>query len=291
MVVCTADMSGFIRDIEEKDFQQLVVERSATVPVVVDFWAAWCGPCRVLGPLLEREIERLGGRVELAKVDTEANPEISERFGIRGIPAVKAFRHGKVVAEFEGARPAAFLQSWLAQVAPSPARQALEQAEQALGRGDSAAAEAELRKLLDDKEVGSRSAWRLAHMLLGLGRLEEIEALLGRVDPRSKEAETIPTLRRQLQFHADAAAYGGEERAQAALAANPEDLEARYALGSALAARGEVAGALEEFLGIVSRNRKFRSDGARIAMLALFDRIGHDNELVRTYKRKLQVVL
>src|SRR5690606_12674268 len=101
---------------------------------------------------------------------------------------------------------------------------------------------------------------------------------------------SIPTLRRQLQFHADAAAYGGEERARAALAANPEDLEARYALGSALAVRGEVADALEEFLGVVSRNRKFRDDGARLAMLALFDHIGHDNDLVRTYKRKLQVV-
>jgi putative thioredoxin len=285
------DMSGVIRDIGAQDFQKLVVERSAEVPVVVDFWAAWCGPCRVLGPVLEREVERLGGKVELAKVDTDANPELAQRFNIRGIPAVKAFRNGKVVAEFEGARPAAFLQTWLAQVAPSPARQALEQAEQALERGASAAAEPELRKLLEDPEVGSRAAWRLAFLLLGLGRLEEIESLLGRVDPRSKEAESIPTLRRQLQFHADAAAYGGEERARAALAANPEDLEARYALGSALAARGEMEGALEEFLAIVSRNRKFRGDGARLAMLALFDRIGHDNELVRTYKRKLQVVL
>jgi putative thioredoxin len=284
-------MNGVIRDIEEKNFEQLVVERSAAVPVVVDFWAAWCGPCRVLGPLLEREIERLDGKVELAKVDTEANPELAQRFNIRGIPAVKAFRNGKVVAEFEGSRPAAFLQSWLAQVAPSPARQALEKAEQALERAENAAAEAELRKLLEDKEVGSRAAWHLAHMLLEQRRLEEIEALLGRVDPRSKEAEAIPTLRRQLLFHADALAYGGEERARAALTANQEDLEARYALGSALAVRGELEGALEEFLGIVSRNRKFRNDGARLAMLALFDRIGHNNDLVRTYKRKLQVVL
>lgn len=259
--------------------------------MVVDFWAAWCGPCRALGPLLEREVEKLGGKVELAKVDTDANPGLSQRFNIRGIPAVKAFRNGKVVAEFEGARPAAFLQSWLAQLAPSPARQALEQAEQALERGERAASEPELRKLLDDFEVGSRAAWRLAHLLLEVGRIEEIEALLGRIDPRSKEAEAIPSLWRQLQFHMDAAAYGGEERARAALASNPEDLEARHALGSALAARGELEGALEEFLGIVSRNRKFREDGARLAMLAIFDRIGHDNELVRTYKRKLQVVL
>src|SRR5262245_52105835 len=108
--------TAVIKDVGDADFEREVVARSAAVPVVVDFWAAWCGPCRTLGPLLEREIEALGGRVELAKIDVDANPALAERFQIRGIPAVKAFVDGKVAASFEGARDPGFVRGWLGEV-------------------------------------------------------------------------------------------------------------------------------------------------------------------------------
>src|SRR5215471_21207113 len=118
-------MPTAIKDVNESAFACAVIGRWREVPVVVDFWGAWCGPCRVLGPILEREVAALGGRVELVKVDTDANPKLAARYDIRGIPAVKAFSGGEVTREFVGVQPADFLRRWLAELAPSPGRQAL----------------------------------------------------------------------------------------------------------------------------------------------------------------------
>jgi putative thioredoxin len=280
-----------VKDVGEKDFAKEVLERSATVPVVVDFWAPWCGPCRVLGPVLEAEVAALGGRVELVKVNTDESPSLSQSFGIQGIPAVKAFRDGKVVSEFVGAVPAPQIRQFLKQLAPSPGVTALAGAEAALRAGRAAEAEAALAPLVDDAEVKNRALLALARALLAQGRAAEARAALDRIDPRSTEALAIPPLERAIAFSADAEAYGGEAAARAAVAANPKDLEAHYALGSALAARGEHREALEQFLEVVARNRKLKDDGARTAMLAIFDQLGGDHELTQEFRRKLQIVL
>src|SRR5919106_25613 len=113
-------------DVTEQDFEQRVVERSREVPVVVDFWAEWCGPCRTLTPALEKAVRARGGEIELAKIDTDANPGISRSFGIQSIPAVKAFKDGKVVAEFIGAQPPAAIESFLNEIVPSKADRLVE---------------------------------------------------------------------------------------------------------------------------------------------------------------------
>ncbi len=285
-------MSESIKDVSAEQFEAEVLKRSHEKPVVVDFWAAWCAPCRALAPVLEREIAALGGRVELAKVDVDAevNERLSADYDIRGIPAVKAFREGKVVAQFEGARDAAFIRAWLAGIAPSPARLALEAAEKKLEAGD-LSGEPELRALLGDAEIANRAALTLAKLLLARGDAAGAEEALKHIDPRSVEADAIPTLERRIGFVRDAEAFGGEEKARAAVEDDPENLEARYALGCALAAKGELEAALEAFLSVVSKSRKFRDDAARVAMLAIFEQLGSDSDLARTWRRKLMIAL
>jgi putative thioredoxin len=283
--------SANVKDVGQKDFAAEVIERSKTVPVVVDFWAPWCGPCRVLGPIIEKEVEALGGRAILVKVNTDENQELAYQYGIQGIPAVKGFRDGKVVAEFVGAVPAPHIQRFLKQLVPAPGLAALEKAEADARAGRTAEAEAALRTLTTDAEVRDRARLVLARLLGDSGRVEEARAEIAQIDARSAEALALPTLERRLTFAADAADYGGEEKARTALGADDKDLEARYALASALAARGETREALEHFLEIASRNRKFKDDGARLAMLAIFDQLGGDHDLTQEYRRRLQIVL
>jgi putative thioredoxin len=277
-------------DVNEAEFAEKVLGASRDQPVVVDFWAPWCGPCRVLGPVLEAEVGALGGRVKMVKVNTDQNPNLAARFNIQGIPAVKAFRNGEVAAEFVGARPVPFVRSWLAALAPSPAVEALARATAALGEGKSAEAEAALRPLIDDPEVKNQARLALARALLTAGRSADVASLLAGIDPRSPAADSVPTLERLLALATEAAA-GDEAQARAKVDADPKDLDARYAVASALTARGDFAGALEQFLDVVTRNRKHRDESARLAMLAIFDLLGNAHPLTQDFRRRLQIVL
>jgi putative thioredoxin len=279
-----------VKDVNESGFEAEVIARSREVPVVVDFWAAWCGPCRVLGPIIEREVAALGGRVELVKVDTDANPKLAARYNIQGIPAVKAFAGGEVVREFVGLQTADFLRRWLAELAPSPGRQALAAAAALAAKGDRAGAESALRAVLGDAEVADAAAVALANLLLDGGRADDAEAALASVDPRSPQADAADAVRRRLTFARDAAAFGGRDAAAAALARDANDLEARFALASAHAAALEWEAALAELLELVKRSRKFRDDGARRAMLTIFEHLGPQNPTVSDYRRQLQIV-
>jgi putative thioredoxin len=278
-------------DVNEADFIEKVLGASRDKPVIVDFWAPWCGPCRVLGPVLEAEVRALGDRVKMVKVNTDESPNLAARYNIQGIPAVKAFRNGEVASEFVGARPVPFVRSWLAALAPSPSAEAFARGTEALRTGNTTEAEAALRPLIDDPEVKNQARLALARALLSSGRPADVAALLAGIDPRHPAADSIPTLERLLAFSTDAAAGGGEDQARAKADADPKDLDARYALASALAARGDFAPALEHFLDVVTRNRKFRDEGARLGMLAIFDLLGNDHPLTQDFRRRLQIVL
>lgn len=270
---------SWVKDVSEAEFETAVLRRSREVPVVVDFWAGWCAPCRMLGPTLEREVNALGGRVELAKVDVDRAQALSQRFGVQGIPAVMAFRDGEVVADFTGARDAGFVRQWLAKLAPS-------ESSQALARADD---EASLRALLADPEVSSKAALKLAQLLLQAGRTRDALEVLSQA--KGLDPEVAESLRRRAAFALDAGQYGGEDKARAALAARPDDLDAKWALASAQAAKGQLADALASFLSLVGTSRKYRDDGARKAMVTLFEALGPQHELTREFRRRLQTLL
>jgi putative thioredoxin len=278
-----------ILDVGDRDFEREVLERSKEVPVVVDFWAPWCGPCRTLGPVLERLATEHAGAFVLAKVNVDEAPAVAEAFRIQSIPAAKGFRDGALVAEFVGAQPEAAIRQFLASLLPTEADRLAQAGEDKAAGGDTAGAEADFEAAL------ARDA-RHPRALLGLARVhakrgEEAEALtlLERVPPGTSIGRDAERLAAELRMRADA--IGDEATLRARVAANPEDLDARLQLGRVLAACGRHEEALAELLEVVRRDRQFADQAARKAMLDLFEVLGPRHPLTEKYRSELARVL
>lgn len=285
-------MSDAVRDVSTASFEADVIERSRAIPVVVDFWAPWCGPCRTLGPLLEKEVQALGGRVEMVKVNTDANPELATRYQTLSIPAVKAFRDGQVVDEFVGLVPVPTLRRFLNQLAPSPTLEAMARAREAYAAAAPDSAD-RLRPLVDDPEVGSEAAFRLAHRLVELGAIAEARAAITKVAPTSDFSVRVESLERLADFVEAASDEVVATKPQLAAAAEAGDHDARYRLAAVAARQGSWVESLGNLLESVSRKPRHADGAARKAMLAIFDHLeepGRDAELARDYRRKLQIV-
>ena len=283
-----------MKDINEADFQNAVLERSREVPVLVDFWAPWCGPCRTLGPLLEKAVESLAGRVELVKIDTDANPAIAAQFGIQGIPAVKAFRNGQVVDEFSGVIPVLEIAAFIARLVPSDAAEKLSRAMTLWTAADRKGAEEILRGLLDDAEAGSAAAFHLAHLLTETdASAGEIRALAEKIHPSAQEYTRVESLL-ALADLVERARPEATQQLLALVAENPKDHDAKLALAANHLTTSNVQAALDVLLQSVSRNPKHAEGAALKSILAIFDHLEEppaQPELVRDYRRQLQIVL
>jgi putative thioredoxin len=253
-----------VYDVSERDFMERVVERSREVPVVVDFWAEWCGPCRTLGPALEAAVAKREGEVELAKVDTDANQSLAASFQIRGIPAVKAFKDGNVVAEFTGAIPPAQIEQFLDQFVPS-------QADKLAAADD----EDSLRKALEIDARNAAAARKLGRLLLDRGDTDEALELLDRF-PGDFEAEGLTARVRLLADIGEARTDGAGTLSRAFEAWDTGDLE------RALDGLQEV---------VAETDDPERRDQLRRVMVAIFTELGADHPLAREHRRRLASAL
>lgn len=276
-------------DVTESSFDQAVIETSRKVPVLVDFWAEWCAPCRALKPILEKLADDYGGRFVLAKVNSDQNPELAARYGVRGIPNVKAFVGGELVDEFSGALPEAMVRRFIDGLMPSEVDKLRQQAGEAkvAGRTEDALALLERAAELDPQN----DAVRLdrAEILLDLNRVDEARGLLGALDTLTREEP------RAAQLIARAAFAGGSAESAASLesrvAANPGDLAARLALAKACVQAKRYEAAMEHLLEIIRRDRDFEDDVGRKTRLQVFNLLGNEGDLVNKYRRLMATAL
>jgi putative thioredoxin len=277
--------SQWVIDVGDRDFETAVLERSKAVPVVVDFWAPWCGPCRTLGPLLERLADEHAGAFILAKVNVDEAPAVAQAFGIQSIPAVKAFRDGVVVGEFVGAQLEPTVRKLLELALPTAADRLVADAAE-LPPAD---AEARLREALELEPRHAGALLALARALAARGETAAALKLLDLVSPPSPLLADAERLAAELRTRGNGA---GDERAlRARIEADPDDLRARLELGRTLAALGRHEEALGELLGVVQRDRSFADDAARKAMVDLFAVLGSDHPLTDRFRGELAKAL
>jgi putative thioredoxin len=269
--------ADLIKNTTTKDFMRDVVEASREVPVLVDFWAPWCGPCRQLTPILEKAVRAAKGAVRLVKLNIDEHPQIPGQMGVQSIPAVFAFQDGKPVDGFMGALPESRVNAFIARLIGDTAGDTaadLEAAEAALAAGDVNTAAQLFGEVLQEDRENAQSLAGLAKCYIKTGDLARAEQTLALVPPAKADSAAVASAKAALELARKAPPAGDIETLRAKLAADPKDPQARFDLALALNAKGDRSGALDELLALVAKNRSWNDDAARKQLLQLFDAWG-----------------
>ena len=290
--------ADLIKDTTDRTFMADVMEASRQVPVIVDFWAPWCGPCRQLGPLLEKTVKAAKGKVRLVKINIDESPQIAGQLRVQSIPAVFAFFQGRPVDGFMGALPESQIKQWVDRLIQTAGgggdgglEEALSAAREALDAGDVETAGTIYSQILQaDPGVGAAYAG-LARVLLASGRADEARQLLDQIPAELANDKEIVAARTALELHGQTADVGQVGELADRLARDPDDHQARFDLAMAYYADGKRDAAVEELLEIVRRDREWNEQAARKQLVKFFEAFGPTDKLTLMARRKLSSIL
>lgn len=286
-------MSG-IKQITEatgNNFAREVLEVSSQIPVLVDFWAAWCQPCRQLSPVLQALAAELEGKLKVVKVNTDQEQQLATQYGIRNLPTVILFKNGQIADQFSGLLPKVAIEDFLLPHLPRESDRLLQQALEASAGGDDPGAISILKNALANDPDNYRIYPELIRLYISTGEYQTAEQIINSLPANQQHDEEISMLRARLRFQGILQDAPDVPTLQATLENDPGNLQARYQLSAHKVIVGEYETAMNQLLELIRTDRSFADDGARKALLDIFTVLGNSNELVKRYRSKLATAL